>query len=56
LVITDADFKVKTTHPLDTDLFNQPEGIAFDRDNNLYISNEGGSLSAGNILMFKLKK
>ncbi|RZK63080.1 MAG: SdiA-regulated family protein, partial [Pedobacter sp.] len=36
--------------------FNQPEGIAFDRDNNLYISNEGGDLSAGNILMFKLKK
>lgn len=56
LVITDADFKVKTTHPLDPKLFNQPEGIAFDRDNNLYISNEGGSLSAGNILMFKLKK
>jgi len=56
LVITDADFKVKTTHPLDPNLFNQPEGIAFDRDNNLYISNEGGSLAAGNILMFKLKK
>ncbi len=56
LVITDADFKVKTTYPLDPKLFNQPEGIAFDRDNNLYISNEGGSLSAGNILMFKLKK
>lgn len=56
LVITDADFKVKTTCPLDPGLFNQPEGIAFDRDNNLYISNEGGSLSAGNILMFKLKK
>ncbi|WP_343522105.1 SdiA-regulated domain-containing protein [Pedobacter sp.] len=56
LVITDADFKVKATHALDPDLFNQPEGIAFDRDNNLYISNEGGNLSAGNVLMFKLKK
>jgi len=56
LVVTDADFKVKTTYPLDPQLFNQPEGIAFDRDNNLYISNEGGTLSAGNILMFKLKK
>ncbi|WP_293788431.1 SdiA-regulated domain-containing protein [uncultured Pedobacter sp.] len=56
LVVTDADFKVKTTYPLDPNLFNQPEGIAFDRDNNLYISNEGGTLSAGNILMFKLKK
>ncbi|WP_406826212.1 SdiA-regulated domain-containing protein [Pedobacter sp. KACC 23697] len=56
LVITDPDFKVKATYPLDEQLFNQPEGIAFDRDNNLYISNEGGTLAAGNILMFKLKK
>lgn len=56
LVITDADFKVKSTQSLDPDLFNQPEGIAFDRDNNLYISNEGGTLAAGNILLFKVKK
>jgi uncharacterized protein YjiK len=56
LVITDADFKVKATQALDPNLFNQPEGIAFDRDNNLYISNEGGTLAAGNILLFKLKK
>ena len=56
LVVTDADFKIKATYPLKGSFFNQPEGIAFDRDNNLYISNEGGTLSAGNILMFKLKK
>ncbi|WP_233509649.1 SdiA-regulated domain-containing protein [Pedobacter chinensis] len=56
LVITDADFKIKATYPLKGSFFNQPEGIAFDRDHNLYISNEGGVLSAGNILMFKLKK
>ncbi|QPH39563.1 SdiA-regulated domain-containing protein [Pedobacter endophyticus] len=56
LVTTDANFKVKAAYPLKGDLFNQPEGIAFDKDNNLYISNEGGTLSAGNILMFKLKK
>lgn len=55
LVITDADFKIKSTQALKGDAFNQPEGIAFDRDNNLYISNEGGSLSAGNILMFKVR-
>ena len=55
LVITDANFKIKSTQALKGDAFNQPEGIAFDRDNNLYISNEGGSLSAGNILMFKVK-
>ena len=56
LVVTDANFKIKATYPLKGDFFNQPEGIAFDRDSNLYISNEGGTLSAGNILMFKLKK
>ncbi|TCD08390.1 SdiA-regulated family protein [Pedobacter frigidisoli] len=55
LVVTTADFKVKAVYPLNS-AFNQPEGIAFDSSNNLYISNEGGTLAAGNILMFKLKK
>jgi len=55
LVITDAEFKIKATYPLNGGNFNQPEGIAFDKDNNLYISNEGGTLAAGNILQFKLK-
>jgi len=53
LLVTDANFKIKATYPLKTEYFNQPEGIAFDKDNNLYISNEGGTLSAGNILLFK---
>ncbi|PWS29439.1 SdiA-regulated family protein [Pedobacter yonginense] len=56
LVVTDENFKVKATYPLNGSLFNQPEGIAFDNNNNLYISNEGGTLAAGNILMFKNKK
>jgi len=56
LVVTDANFKVKAAYPLKGAFFNQPEGIAFDQENNLYISNEGGTLSAGNILLFKLKK
>lgn len=55
LVVTDENFKVKSSQPLKGGAFNQPEGIAFDRDNNLYISNEGGSLAAGNILMFKAR-
>ncbi|WP_244214216.1 SdiA-regulated domain-containing protein [Pedobacter jejuensis] len=56
LVVADADFKIKATYPLKGGNFNQPEGIAFDKDNNLYISNEGGTLASGDILQFKLKK
>lgn len=53
IVITDENFKIKATYPLKGDYFNQPEGIAFDKEQNLYISNEGGTTQAGNILMFK---
>ncbi|WP_354355177.1 SdiA-regulated domain-containing protein [Pedobacter sp. UYP30] len=53
LTVTDANFKVKATYKLNGNIFNQPEGIALDSNNNLYISNEGGKLAAGNILMFK---
>jgi len=52
LVITDAQWKVKATYPLNGNRFNQPEGIAFDSDGNLYISNEGDDLTNGNILRF----
>ncbi len=40
LVITDENWKVKSVYPLDPSVFNQPEGIAFDQQQNLYISNE----------------
>ncbi|MFC3563031.1 SdiA-regulated domain-containing protein [Pedobacter jamesrossensis] len=56
LIVTDDNFKIKAAYPLKGGNFNQPEGIAFDKDNNLYISNEGGTLAAGDILQFKLKK
>ncbi|MES2775705.1 MAG: SdiA-regulated domain-containing protein [Bacteroidota bacterium] len=52
LVITDANWQVKEAWPLNGNTFNQPEGIAFDAVGNLYISNEGDDLSAGNILKF----
>ncbi|GAA4306926.1 hypothetical protein GCM10023149_00370 [Mucilaginibacter gynuensis] len=55
LVVTDANWKVKQTYPLAPSLFPQPEGIAFDKQNNLYISNEGG-LGSGTILKFVYKK
>ncbi len=55
LVITDANWKIKAVHKLNSSTFNQPEGIAFDKDLNLFISNEGDEVSEGNILKFKYK-
>lgn len=52
LVITDSSFHPLEVYQLSPAQFNQPEGIAFDRNNNLYISNEGGTLDAGNVLRF----
>jgi hypothetical protein len=52
LVITNDQWKVKDALHLNANEFNQPEGIAFDSRGNLYISNEGGDLSEGNILLF----
>lgn len=56
LVLADKDWNVKEVYHLDPAKFRQPEGIAFDKDNNLYISNEGDDLSAGNVLKFAYKK
>lgn len=52
LVVTDANWKIKEACLLNGNTFNQPEGIAFDKKGNLYISNEGDDLSQGNILRF----
>ncbi|WP_035916751.1 SdiA-regulated domain-containing protein [Flavimarina sp. Hel_I_48] len=46
LVILDADGAIKTVHKLDKDTFAQPEGITFDPDGTLYISNESGDNEA----------
>jgi uncharacterized protein YjiK len=56
LVIADNDWTVKEVYPLDPATFRQPEGISFDSENNLYISNEGDELSRGNVLKFVFKK
>ncbi|RYG54436.1 MAG: SdiA-regulated family protein [Chitinophagaceae bacterium] len=52
LVVADENWKIKNAYPLNGNMFNQPEGIAFDKAGNMYISNEGDDLSAGNILKF----
>lgn len=53
LVVADIDWNIKNVFPLNGNIFNQPEGIAFDKENNIYISNEGDDLVDGNILKFK---
>ena len=52
LVVADSNWKIKQACKLNGNVFNQPEGIAFDKAGNLYISNEGDDLSEGNILKF----
>ncbi|NVM63173.1 hypothetical protein FHW88_001449 [Mucilaginibacter sp. SG538B] len=56
LIVTDINWEVKNVYPLSVTIFGQPEGMAFDNQRNLYISNEGDQLSAGNILKFSFKK
>lgn len=53
LVITDDKWNVKHVVALSSNTFTQPEGIAFDKNGNMYISNEGDDLADGNILKFK---
>ncbi|MCC8409036.1 SdiA-regulated domain-containing protein [Mucilaginibacter sp. UR6-1] len=51
IVVADSNWKVKDVYPLNRSLFPQPEGIAFDRQGNLYISNEGGK-GSGTLLKY----
>lgn len=53
LIIATPEWKIKEAHRLSPSDFSQPEGMAFDSDNNLYICNEGDELSSGNVLKFK---
>lgn len=55
LVVADAQWKIQGAYQLDGNRFYQPEGIAFDKNGNLYISNEGDDISDGNILKFVRK-
>jgi uncharacterized protein YjiK len=56
LVVFDENWNFKSAYPLNPSVFLQPEGIAFDSNNNLYISNEGDKVNAGNLLKFKQKR
>ena len=50
LVVAGPDMQVRAVYALDKKLYPQPEGICFDADNNLYISNEGPGGKKGTIL------
>jgi hypothetical protein len=52
LVVTDSNWAVKSVYRLNSSIFNQPEGITFDKEQNLYISNEGDEITNGKILKF----
>lgn len=52
LVIIDQSWKVKDFYPLNPALFTQPEGITFNKNGDMYISNEGGD-GKGDILVFR---
>lgn len=56
LLVTDSTMNIKNGIELKTSLFPQPEGIAFDNEGNLYISNEGTEINAGTILKFNNTK
>ena len=55
LVIADKDGKVEQVFSLDPALYNQPEGMTFAPNGDLYISNEGGE-SIATVLKFTYKK
>lgn len=55
LLIVNDDWTIQDTHLLSSKIFNQPEGIAFDKNGTLYISNEGDEITEGNILKFVYK-
>lgn len=52
LVIVDDNWNITSSYKLSPAIFRQPEGIAFDKAGNLYISNEGDDISVANLLKF----
>lgn len=55
LIVADEHWNIKQVVTLKQSLFPQPEGISFDIDNNLYISNEAGNTLNGTLLKFAWK-
>lgn len=51
LLVLDPSGKVKALHVLDKEDFPQPEGLAFDEEGKLYISNEGKPATVHQVLI-----
>lgn len=51
LLLLDDQGKVRKLYVLDRDVFPQPEGLAFDKDGNLYISNEGNPATIHRVVL-----
>lgn len=56
LVVTDNNFQVTAVYHLDPKLFVQPEGVTFDSNHNLYISNEGAHIQSGTVFKFPYRQ
>ncbi len=56
LVVLSAEGKVLEMVKLDKTLFPQPEGLCFDTDGTMYISNEAKDNPTSNLLVFKMKQ
>src|ERR1035437_843849 len=55
LVVAERNGTVKEIYNLDPSLFNQPEGITFTPNGNLFISNEAGTAEPATILFYQFK-
>ena len=55
LVVLSAEGKVLEMKKLDKTLFPQPEGLCFDADGTMYISNEAKDNPNANLLVFKMQ-
>lgn len=56
LVVTNNKWQILSAWTLAPSLFRQPEGLAFDYNGNMYISNEGDEFKGGNVLKFSFIK
>ncbi len=56
LVVAERSGEIKAAYNLDPSIFNQPEGITFTDNGNLFISNEAGNSQPATILFYQFIK